>query len=248
MSHRDFSNIQIMRKPDENGGIQLKKFKEIIRNKYGAKLDNYWEFHKWSVDNLAEFWAELWDFVGIISSKKFDQVIDLTIPMQECPEWFKGARLNFAENLLRYRDDRVAIISAGEDKETNHFTFAEMFKEARLYAAAFRKFGIKKGDVVACYMSNREEALFGLQATTSIGAIWTGVLPLLGAQAVINRFKQVKPKILLTIDRYQNDQEEIEMLPKVKDIINGISSLQRVIIIPSKKESKLKNISDIKNR
>ncbi|PRD26692.1 UNVERIFIED_CONTAM: Acetoacetyl-CoA synthetase [Trichonephila clavipes] len=247
MSHRDFSNVQVMRKPDESSGIQLKKFKEVIRNKYGAKIDNYLELHKWTVENLAEFWAELWDFVGIISSKKFDQVIDLTIPMYKCPEWFKGARLNFAENLLRYRDERIAIISEGEDKEAKHFTFAEMFKEARLYSAAFRKFGIKKGDVVACYMSNREEAIFGLQATTSIGAIWTGVLPLLGAQAVINRFKQVKPKILLTIDRYQNNQEEIEMLPKVKDVINGISSIQKVVIVPSKKESKLKDISDIRN-
>ncbi|GFY52601.1 acetoacetyl-CoA synthetase, partial [Trichonephila inaurata madagascariensis] len=73
MNQRDFSNVQVMRKPDENGGIQLKKFKEIIRNKYGAEIDNYWELHKWTIDNLAEFWAELWDFVGIISSKKFDQ-------------------------------------------------------------------------------------------------------------------------------------------------------------------------------
>ncbi|GFS35441.1 acetoacetyl-CoA synthetase [Nephila pilipes] len=247
MSHIDFSNVQIMRKPDENGGVQLKRFKKIIENKYGAKFNNYWEFHKWTVDNLAEFWSELWDFVGIIYSKRFDQVIDLKIPMAESPEWFKGARLNFAENLLRYRDDRVAIISAGEDRDSEYITFAQMYEETRLYAAALRKFGIKKGDVVACYMSNRQEALFAMQATTSIGAIWTGALPLLGAQAVINRFKQVSPKVLFTIDRYQNNQEEIEMLYKVKDIANGIPSIQKVIIIPSKKESKLKDISDIKN-
>ncbi|GFT64890.1 acetoacetyl-CoA synthetase [Trichonephila clavipes] len=135
MNHRNFNNVQVMRMPKENEGIQLKKFQKIIQDKYNAKFNDYWDFHRWTIDNLAEFWAELWDFVG---------VIDLSVPMEESPEWFKGARLNFAENLLKYRDDKVAIISAGEDKETEYITFAQMYEEAKLYAAAFRKFGLKK--------------------------------------------------------------------------------------------------------
>ncbi|PRD25073.1 UNVERIFIED_CONTAM: Acetoacetyl-CoA synthetase [Trichonephila clavipes] len=177
-------------------------------------------------------------------------VIDLNVPMEESPEWFKGSRLNFAENLLKYRDDKVAIISAGEDKGTEYITFAQMYEEARLYAAAFRKFGIKKGDVVACkssYMSNRKEPMFAMQATTSIGAIWTGALPLLGPKAVLNRFKLVNPKIIITIDRFQNNKEEIDMLPKIKEIVKDLPSVEKVIIVPSKKDSKLKDIRDIRN-
>ncbi|GIY27651.1 acetoacetyl-CoA synthetase [Caerostris darwini] len=247
MSHRDFSQIPVMRKPDENGGIQLKRLKAIIEEKYGKKFNNYCEFHKWTIENLAEFWTEFWDFVGVIFSKKFDQVIDLSVPMADSPEWFRGSRLNFAENLLKYRDNRVALILAGEDKETKEITFAEMYKEACLYTAAFRKFGIKKGDIVACYTSNREEPMFAMHATTSIGAIWTGALPLLGAQAVLNRLKQVNPKILLTIDRFSNNRQEIDMLSKIKEIVDNLPSVEKVLIIPSKADSKLRDISNIRN-
>ncbi|GFR19548.1 acetoacetyl-CoA synthetase [Trichonephila clavata] len=245
MNHKDFSNVQVMRMPKENDGIQFKNFKKIIQEKYNKKFNDYWDFHRWTIENLAEFWAELWDFVGVICSKRFDQVIDLTVSMEETPEWFKGARLNFAENLLKYRDNKVAIISAGEDRETEYITFAQMYEEARLYAAAFRKFGLKKGDIVACYMSNRKEPMFAMQATASIGAIWTGALPLLGPKAVLNRLQIVNPKVLITVDRFQYNKEEIEMLPKIKEIVKNLPSLEKVIIVPSKNESKLKDISGI---
>ncbi|GBM46102.1 Acetoacetyl-CoA synthetase [Araneus ventricosus] len=247
MSLRDFSNIPVMRKPDGAPGFYFNKLERLIEEKYNTKFNNYWEFHKWTTDHLAEFWSEFWDFVGIVHSKRFDEVIDCSVPMSDFPEWFKGAKLNYAENLLKFRDNRTAIIEAGEDKDPRYITFAEMYEESRLYAAAFRKFGIKKGDVVACYVSNRPEALFAMHATTSIGAIWTGALPLFGAQAVLYRMKQVNPRILLTIDRFPNDREEIDMLPKVKEVVNNLPSLEKVLIIPSKKESKLKDISDIRN-
>ncbi|KFM82958.1 Acetoacetyl-CoA synthetase, partial [Stegodyphus mimosarum] len=127
--------------------------------------------------------------------------------MENSPPWFEGARFNFAENLLRYRDDHIALISAGEDSRVTRTTYAEMYEEVTLYAAAMRKCGLKKGDIVAGYMSNRKEAVFSMLGATSMGAIFTGALPQLGAQAVINRFKLVKPKILFTMDRYQHDKE-----------------------------------------
>ncbi|GIY27653.1 acetoacetyl-CoA synthetase [Caerostris darwini] len=239
MSHMDFGQIPVMRKPDENGGTQLKRLKAIIEEKYGKKFNNYSEFHKWSIENLAEFWAEFWDFVGVISSKKFDQVIDLSVPMADSPEWFKGSRLNFAENLLKYRDNRVALIIAGEDKETKEITFAEMYKEACLYTAAFRKFGIKKGDIVATYVCHA--------CDDQHWSYLDGALPLLGAQAVVNRLKQVNPKILLTVDRFSNNRREIDMLSKVKEIVDNLPSIEKVLIIPSKTDSKLRDISNIRN-
>ncbi|GFT23181.1 acetoacetyl-CoA synthetase, partial [Nephila pilipes] len=109
-------------------------------------------------------------------------VIDLNVPLSRSPRWFEGAKLNCAENLLKYRDERTALIVTGEDSKTQIVTYAQMFEEARLYAAAFRKLGLKKGDVVVCYMSNRKEAIFAMQAVVSIGAIWTGALPFLGVE------------------------------------------------------------------
>ncbi|CAL1295528.1 unnamed protein product [Larinioides sclopetarius] len=167
--------------------------------------------------------------------------------MDDLPEWFEGAKLNFAENLLRNKDDRTALIMTGEDRETKRVSYAEMYETVKLYAAAFRKFGIKKGDIISSYISNREEPIFAMLGAVSIGAIWTGALPLIGAEAALNRFKQICPKVLITIDRFQNNEEEIEMLEKVKEIAEKLPNLEKLIIVPSKKESKLKDISGIQN-
>ncbi|XP_035215522.1 acetoacetyl-CoA synthetase-like [Stegodyphus dumicola] len=247
MDQRNFSNVEMVWQPTEDSAAEMKQFKNSIESKYNVKLRDFWDLHKWSVEHLPEFWTELWNNAGIIYSKNFDQVIDLNIPMEDSPLWFEGARLNFAENLLKFRDDHVALISAGEDSETKRTTYAEMYEEATLYGAAFRKFGLKKGDIVVCYLSNRREAIFAMLGAVSIGAIFTGALPQLGAEAVINRFKQVKPKILFTIDRFKYNKMEIEMLTKVKEIADGLSDLQKIVIVPSKEDSKFKDVSKIQN-
>ncbi|GFW74699.1 acetoacetyl-CoA synthetase [Trichonephila clavipes] len=247
MELQNFAEVQVMRVPKEEDGMVIKKFKKMIEEKYAVKLDDYWAFHDWSVNNLCEYWTEMWDFQGIVSSKRFDKVVDLGIPMNKSPKWFEGARLNYAENLLRYRDDNLALVVTGEDRETETVTYKQMYEEAKLYAAAFRKFGVKEGDIVACYMSNRKEAFFAFQATVSIGAIWTGSLPLLGAQAALSRFKQVNPKICVTVDRFLHQGEEIDMLPKLKEVAQGLPSLEKIIIVPSKPDSTSTDISAIKN-
>ncbi|GFY50156.1 acetoacetyl-CoA synthetase [Trichonephila inaurata madagascariensis] len=212
MELQNFAEVQVMRAPKEEDGMVIKKFKKIIEEKYEVKLDDYWAFHDWSVNNLCEYWKEMWDFQGIVSSKRFDKVVDL------------------------------ALVVTGEDRETETVTYKQMYEEAKLYAAAFRKFGVKKGDIVACYMSNRKEAFFAFQATVSIGAIWTGCLPLVGAQAALSRFKQVNPKICLTVDRFLHQGEEIDMLSKLKEVAQGLPSLEKIIIVPSKPDSTSKDI------
>ncbi|PRD28546.1 UNVERIFIED_CONTAM: Acetoacetyl-CoA synthetase [Trichonephila clavipes] len=149
MELQNFAEVQVMRVPKEEDGMVIKKFKKMIEEKYAVKLDDYWAFHDWSVNNLCEYWTEMWDFQGIVSSKRFDKVVDLGIPMNKSPKWFEGARLNYAENLLRYRDDNLALVVTGEDRETETVTYKQMYEEAKLYAAAFRKFGVKEGDIVA---------------------------------------------------------------------------------------------------
>ncbi|XP_035221295.1 acetoacetyl-CoA synthetase-like isoform X2 [Stegodyphus dumicola] len=238
---------EVVWQPREDSGAEMRKFKKLIESKYNVTLKDFWDLHKWSVEHLQLFWAEMWKQCDIIYSKNFDQVVDLNIPMEDSPAWFEGARLNFAENILKFRDDHMALICAGEDRETMFTTYAEMYEEATLYTAALRKFGLKKGDIVACYMSNRKEAIMSMLGATSIGAIFTGALPILGSKGVLNCFKLVNPKVLFTIDRYRNNNEEVEMLTKVKEIAEGLPSLEKVIIVPSKKCSKLKDISKIKN-
>ncbi|GIZ03957.1 acetoacetyl-CoA synthetase [Caerostris extrusa] len=247
MYQKRFQEVQQVWEPKEHHGKNRKKLTKIIEDKYNVKLDTYEKLYRWSVDNLCEFWAEMWDFFGIISSKRFDKVLDMSVPMDQSPEWFVGARLNFAENLLKYRDDRIAVTVDGEESEIKTFTFAQMFEDARLLAAAFRKMGLKKGDVVACFMSNRKEALTAMHAATSTGAIWTASLPYLGPEVVIQRFKIVNPKILVAVDRFVAGGNEVEMLTKVKSIVKGLPTLEKVIIVETRPDSHLRDISDVKN-
>ncbi|GFS81511.1 acetoacetyl-CoA synthetase, partial [Nephila pilipes] len=110
MNNYQFSNSSLIWTPKEHHGKNVKKFQKIIEDKYQVKLDGYKDLHKWSVENICEFWAELWDFLGIISSRRFEKVVDLNVSMSDFPKWFEGAKLNYAENLLKYRDDRLALI------------------------------------------------------------------------------------------------------------------------------------------
>ncbi|GFQ65930.1 acetoacetyl-CoA synthetase [Trichonephila clavata] len=247
MNSRQFTNVPLIWSPSEHDGKTVKIFQKIIEEKYLVKFGGYGDFHKWSVENLCEFWEELWDFLEVISSRRFDKVVDLNISMSDSPKWFEGARLNYAENLLKYRDDRLALIVDGEATEVKTYTFAEMYEETRLYAAAFRKFGLKKGDIVICHMSNRKEAVFVTQAVLSIGAIWTAALPMLGTQAVLERFQQLNPKVLLSEDGYRLGGKDVDMLPKLAEIVEGLPSLEKVLIVKSNSESHSKDISGIRN-
>ncbi|GFY47005.1 acetoacetyl-CoA synthetase [Trichonephila inaurata madagascariensis] len=150
MYHHKFEDAPLIWKPEECHGRNMKDFKKIIEDKYCVTLGGYEDLYEWSIGHLCEFWSEMWDFIGVISSKRFDMVVDLNTPISDLPEWFKGAEINLAENFLKYRDDSLALITTGEDTKTETFTFAQMYEEVRLYAAAFRKFGLKKGDFVAC--------------------------------------------------------------------------------------------------
>ncbi|GBN53442.1 Acetoacetyl-CoA synthetase [Araneus ventricosus] len=129
---------------------ELDKFKKIVEKKYGQHFNSYWDFHKWSVDNYTDFWKEIWHFFDVIASKPYDEVLVKTGCGFLDNEWFSGARLNFAENLMRIRDDRLALICADEHGNEDSVTFSEMFEEVRKYAAAFRKHGLTVGDLVAC--------------------------------------------------------------------------------------------------
>ncbi|GIY91876.1 acetoacetyl-CoA synthetase [Caerostris extrusa] len=154
-------------------------------------------------------------------------------------EWFSGARLNFAENLMRIRDNRIALMCLDELGNEDSVTFAEMFEEVRLYAAAFRKQGLTVGDRVACIMTNRKEAMFAMLATTSIGAIWSGPPTISRSsqsilttqyypaktsailQAISNLVKFVDPKIIFALDHFQDEGEEIDNFDKLVEAAKG---------------------------
>ncbi|GIX75342.1 acetoacetyl-CoA synthetase [Caerostris extrusa] len=225
----------------------LEKFQKHIEEKYNKRFDSYWDFHKWSVENFVDFWEEIWNHMEMVTSSPYEEVYKKTgNGFLDC-EWFPGAKFNFAENLMRIRDDRVAIIYADESGYEETVTYAEMYEEVKLYAAAFKKNGLKKGDRVACYVSNRKEAVFAFLATTSMGAIFGGPQPYFGSRPATNIVQKMEPKFLISIDHHTDSFVEYHNIDNLQYIVDNAPSLEKVIIIPSKSETLSRDISNIRN-
>jgi len=155
----------------------------FVNKKYGLNISSYDELYDWSIEKIPDFWAAVWDFVGIKASRKYDEIVD---DLTKFPgaKWFGGARLNFAENLLRYRDDHIAFIFKGETRESVRMTYAELYSTVARLAKSLRDMGVVPGDRVAAYMPNLMETAIAMLATTSIGAVWSSCATDLGQQAV----------------------------------------------------------------
>lgn len=207
-----------------------------INQKFGKKFSTYGELYSWSVGNLSDFWASVWNFVDIKYSRRFDTVIEDENKMPGA-KWFNGSRLNFAENLLRRRDEGTAIIAKREDGSTVKITYAELYRRTASLATAMRDFGITSDDVVAGFMPNMPETVIAMLAAASIGAMWSSCSPDFGTKGVLDRFGQIKPRILFTADGYHYNGKRFDCLEKVSDILNEIPSIQKTIVVPYASEN-----------
>ncbi|MGC9158732.1 MAG: acetoacetate--CoA ligase [Terracidiphilus sp.] len=210
----------------------VSRFMEFVNRTHGLDLASYADLHKWSVDRIPEFWADVWDFVEIKASRKYDKVVE---DLDRFPgtEWFPGARINFAENLLRYRDQRLAFIFRGEEGKAVSMTYAELYNSVARLAKSLRTMGVVKGDRVAAYMPNFMETAIAMLAATSIGAVWSSCGAELGPGAVVDRLGQIDPKVLFTVDGHFYKGKPINLLPNVEKIAAGVHSLERIIVVPS---------------
>lgn len=210
---------------------QMRFFIEYINNKHQVNFKNYQELYTWSIANPDEFWIEVWNFCGIKSSKLWDTPLIHGDNMRET-KWFVGAGLNFAENLLQRRDNKIAIIFQNEKNERRTLSYEQLFLEVAKLAKALKKAGIKKHDRVAGFLPNMPETIIAMLATTSLGAIWTACSPDFGARAVIDRFGQIEPKILFTTDGHFYNGKTFDDLPKIHEITQQLPSLKQIIVIP----------------
>ena len=209
----------------------MTRFMSAVNEKYGKNFSDYFGLYDWSVSNITDFWKMVWDFVDIKASVKYEQVID-DINKFPGARWFPGTKLNFAENLLRYRDSRTAILFKRETDDPVSISYEELYKKVAGLAAAMRDVGISKDDRVAAYMPNISETTIAMLASTSIGATWASCGSELGIQAVIDRFSQIKPKVLFTVDGYQYKKKPFPMLSDVKAVVEAVPSIEKVIIVP----------------
>ena len=225
----------------------LTAFIKHIQSTAGAKgIDDFASLYRWSVEHPEAFWPEVWRFCGVIADERpgkppWDEAViglDRMAPPDPVrgPRWFPGARLNFAENLLRHSDDRPAIVFWNERGAQRALTYAELTREAAAVADALRREGIGPGDRVAGFLPNLPEAVIAMLAATSLGAIWSSCSPDFGANGVLDRFGQIRPRLLFCADGYRYAGKEIDSLTRVREVRARIPEIERVVVVPYLRE------------
>jgi len=215
------------RKRDAN----LTKFTDFVNSRYGQGFSSYDELYYWSISNMADFWAAMWDFADIKASKRYESVVDDPHNMPGA-QWFPGARLNFAENLLRYRDNHIALIFKGEDQEPIKVTYGNLYDQVARLSKSLREQGVVVGDRVAGFMPNMIETVVAMLATTSVGAVWSSCSPDFGIKGVLDRFGQIQPKILFTANGYTYNGRAFDSLERVAGILSDLPSIQKIVVVP----------------
>lgn len=205
------------------------KFISFVNEIEKLNISDYNQLYNWSVENIGDFWKSLWDFSGIIYKKNFDKVfVDNGI---KDSKWFIGSELNFAENLLRFNDNSIALISYRENYPAIKITYAQLNQFVKKTANALKSFGIRKGDRVAGYVANIPEAVIAMLAATSIGAIWSSTSPDFGIEGVVDRFGQIEPRILFATKSYFYGGKHIDNTEKIFEIKKRIPAIEKIILI-----------------
>jgi acetoacetyl-CoA synthetase len=211
-------------------GANITAFMALVRSRHGVAVEDYAALHQWSIEHLEDFWVALWDFAGIVAETR--GTIALADPgKMPGARFFPEARLNFAENLLRRRDGGEAIVFRGETKLSQRLSHRELYDAVSRMAQALRAAGVAQGDRVAAYLPNTPEAVIGMLATASIGAVWTSCSPDFGPQGVIDRFGQTGPKVFIACDGHFGNGKPISSLPAVCEVIARLPTVEKLVMV-----------------
>ena len=207
------------------------RFMQIVNRRYEKSFSTYNELYQWSIEHIADFWKEVWEFVDIQASEPYVRIIDDLHKMPGA-KWFEGARLNFAQHLLRYRDDRIALVFKGEEQPAIRISYATLFDEVARIAAYLKDFGIQPGDRVVGFMPNMPQTVYAMLAATSLGAVWSSCSPDFGIKGVLDRFGQIKPRIIFTADGYWFKGKRMDSIERMAGILKELPTVEKVIVVP----------------
>jgi len=214
---------------EQVAAANMTRFREFVNQRHHLTLDSYDSLYRWSVDDIPAFWAAAWDFLEIEASVPYETPVeDLTV--FPGTKWFPGARLNFAENLLRFRDEQTAFIFVGETAAPRRMSYAELYETVSRAAGALRAAGVGVGDRVAGYMPNMIETAVGMLAATAIGAVWSSCATDIGPAAAADRLGQIEPKVLFAVDAYRYKERVFDCLANTAQVVEAIPSIERVVV------------------
>ena len=211
--------------PERISAAQMSRFMATVGQ------SDYASLYRWSIEQPAAFWRAVWDFCTVIAETPGDDVVR-DLDRMPGAKWFPGARLSFAENLLRYRDDRVALLARDERGRSRQVTYAELYAEVARVARALRAHGVVAGDRVAGFVPNIVESVVAMLAATSVGAIWSSCSPDFGLAGVLDRFGQIEPRVLFCADGYSYNGKEIDSLERIRGILVKLPSVDKTVVVP----------------
>ena len=209
---------------------QMNEFLQLIHSKYQLSSTNYSALHQWSIDFPDLFWEEFYHYSKIKYSQDYTSVVDDYKKMPGA-KWFEGSRLNYAENLLKRKDDKTAIIFRGENIVKRKLSYKELYEQVEKTAAGLRSLGVEKGDRVAGFMPNMPETIIAMLAASSIGAIWSSSSPDFGIKGVLDRFTQIAPKVIFAADGYYFKGRSFDSQEKLKGILDQLPSIEKVVLV-----------------
>jgi acetoacetyl-CoA synthetase len=210
---------------------RLTEFMRWLKAERGLRFGGYEDLWRWSVEDLDAFWESIWDFFAV----RFDGGYERVLGSREMPgaEWFGGTRLNYAEHVFAGKDDaQTAILHASELRDLSQLSWGELEVQVAAIAAGLRAQGVVAGDRVVAYLPNIAEAIVAFLATASLGAVWSSCSPDFGPASVIDRFAQIEPKILLTVDGYRYGGKDFDRRETLARLQAEIPTLKRTIVLP----------------
>ena len=206
-----------------------------LRDKRGLRFSRYEDLWRWSVDELEAFWSSIWDFTGVISHSPYERVLDRRV--MPGARWFDGATVNYAEqSLWRALGPewalRTALVFESESRPRIELTWGDLGAQVGALAATLRRHGVEQGDRVVAYLPNVPESVIAMLATTSIGAVWSSAAPDMGAHAVLDRFRQIEPKVIIAVDGYRYGGNAFDRRDVLREIVRGLPSVEALILVP----------------
>lgn len=217
--------------PEWMADSNLAAYQAWLKETRGLEFESFGELQRWSVTELDDFWASVWDYFEVKASAPYDAVLgERGMPGAE---WFPGARLNYAENIFKDADPAAtALLYAREGEKLRGMTWAELDRNVRCLAQWLKGQGVEPGDRVAAYLPNCPQAVVAILATASVGAIWAAVSPDFGTPSVLDRFAQLDPKVLLYVDGYHYGGKPFDKLADVREIVSSLPTLEKLVLVP----------------
>lgn len=196
----------------------------------GKRFDGYHDLWRWSVEDLEGFWSSVWEWAGVRAHRGYDRVLS----SRDMPgaRWFEGAELAYVDHALRHPAGGTALVAWSETRGPVELTYGELAGQVGAAAAGLRRLGVGPGDRVAAYLPNIPETVVAFLATASIGAVWSSCAPEFGRESVLDRFRQIRPKVLLAVDGYRYGGADRDRMAVVAEIAAGLPDLAATVVVP----------------